>query len=269
VLTDWNGLALQALAEAGRSLHRPDWIELAGRIFGQLISTRDEAGRLPHSVRADRRLYPAFTSDYAAMTNAAVSLYEATSNENYLKTGLELISLLDRWHADDAGLGHYLTASDSADVPIRMRGDVDEAVHSANAQLIEAFARLASATGDYELGLRTEKIAERAIGRIRDQQYGQAGIVNAAAIALNPVKLVLVDEQEGELVAVANRIPDPRRVDILYDPGQAGEVPELTAGVLPTIQERGAWLCMNQTCLPVITAPNELARALSARTDPV
>ena len=44
--------------------------------------------------------------------------------------------------------GHYLTASDSRDVPLRIRGDVDEAIPSATSQIIEAFARTATATGD-------------------------------------------------------------------------------------------------------------------------
>jgi uncharacterized protein YyaL (SSP411 family) len=33
VLTDWNGLAITAIAEAGRSAGRLDWIEAAERAF--------------------------------------------------------------------------------------------------------------------------------------------------------------------------------------------------------------------------------------------
>ena len=35
-----------------------------------------------------------------------------------------LLTQLDAWHADEDGTGYYLTASDSADVPLRIRGDV-------------------------------------------------------------------------------------------------------------------------------------------------
>ncbi|MCO5064198.1 MAG: thioredoxin domain-containing protein [Rhizobiaceae bacterium] len=265
VLTDWNGMAIQALAETGKSLQQPKWIECAAVAFERITMSADEGGRLPHAARADRRLYPAFSSDYAAMINASVSLYEATGTTTYLDHGRSFLKLLDIWHGDDTGLGHYFTASDSADVPIRIRGDVDDATPSANAQVIEAIARLASATGEAALALRAQEISRHAQARIRDQQFGQAGIINASAIARQSIKLVLVDDAKERLVAVANRIPDPRRVDIVHRMGEAGAVPELTEGVYPTTERPGAWLCTNQTCLPVITDENELARALTAR----
>ena len=268
VLTDWNGLALQALAEAGRTLQRPEWIEIAADVFQRIVRSADAQGRLPHSVRGERRLYPAFSTDYAAMINAAISLHEATGEPGYLTQAASFLELLDRWYGDGSGYGYFLTASDSNDVPIRLRGDVDEAIPSANAQIIEAVARLASATSDFKLEQRTQAIADNALARIRDQQFGQAGIVNAVAIARNSIKLVIVDDAEERLVTVANRAPDPRRVDLLHRIGQADPVPELIEGILPPTDRPGAWLCMNQTCLPVITNPEELKHVLKGRFNP-
>ena len=79
VLADWNGLAIAALAEAARSLQPP---RLAGRrARPPIVSSPNQRagdGRLPHSILGDRRLFPAMSSDYAAMANAAIALYEAT-----------------------------------------------------------------------------------------------------------------------------------------------------------------------------------------------
>ncbi|MER8466962.1 thioredoxin domain-containing protein [Mesorhizobium sp. M1396] len=261
-LTDWNGLMIAALAEAGRSLARPDWIHAAAKAFAH-ISAAARDGRLPHSMLGARKLFPALSSDYAAMTNAAISLFEASGDWSYVDQASQFIGQLDRWHADTERTGYYLTASDSADVPIRIRGDVDEAIPSATGQIIEALVRLASATGDLALQERAWEVAEHAAGRAAQQAYGQAGIVNACALAIEPIKLVIVDGLEDpKLVPVASRNPDPRRVDIIVPIGTATNRSLLPGGILPPSDRAGAWLCTGQACLPVITDAGELEKLL-------
>ncbi|MCA0034934.1 thioredoxin domain-containing protein [Mesorhizobium sp. B263B2A] len=264
-LTDWNGLMIAALAEAGRSLARPDWIDAAAKAFAH-ISAASRDDRLPHSMLGARKLFPALSSDYAAMTNAAISLFEASSDWSYIDQAGRFVEQLDLWHADASGTGYYLTASDSTDVPIRIRGDVDEAISSATSQIIEALVRLASVTGDVDLQERAWMIAEHAAGRAEHQAYGQAGIVNACALAIEPLKLVIVDAPEDpKLVPVANRSPDPRRVDIIVPIGTAANRPLLPGGILPPTNRPGAWLCTGQVCLPAVTDLEELERLLRRR----
>ncbi|RUX97676.1 MULTISPECIES: thioredoxin domain-containing protein [unclassified Mesorhizobium] len=261
-LTDWNGQMIAALAEAGRSLSRPDWIDAAAKAFTH-ISSASRDGRLPHSMLGARTLFPALSSDYAAMANAAVSLFEATGDWSYVDQAGKFIGQLDHWHADAEKTGYYLSASDCADVPIRIRGDVDEAIPSATGRIIEALVRLASVTGDLELQERAWQIAEHAAGRAAHQAYGQAGIVNACALAIEPLKLVIVDAlDDPKLVPVANRYPNPCRVDIIVPIGTVANRPLLPGGSLPPTDRAGAWLCTGQVCLPPVTDPEELERLL-------
>src|SRR5262249_40767883 len=44
VLTDWNGLAIAALARAGKVFDRPDWIEAAIQAFDGVVRTQGGAG---------------------------------------------------------------------------------------------------------------------------------------------------------------------------------------------------------------------------------
>ncbi|RVB99714.1 thioredoxin domain-containing protein, partial [Mesorhizobium sp. M7A.F.Ca.AU.001.01.1.1] len=167
-LIDWNGQMIAALAEAGRALARPDWIDAAAKAFAH-ISAASRDGRLPHSMLGARKLFPALSSDYAAMANAAISLFEATGNWSYVDQAGQFVEQLEHWHADAEKTGYYLTASDSTDVPIRIRGDVDEAIPSATGQIIEALVRLASVTGNLELQERAWHVAEHAAGRAAQQ----------------------------------------------------------------------------------------------------
>lgn len=261
-LTDWNGLMITALAEAGRSLDRRDWIDAALKAFDH-IAQASQNGRLPHSMLGAKKLFPALSSDYAAMTNAAIALFEATGDSTYVDRARLFIDQLDRWHRDSDGTGYYLTASDSTDVPIRIRGDVDEAISSATSQIIEALVQLASVTGDVDLQDKSWRVAEHAMGRAGHQSYGQAGIVNACALALEPLKLILVDSPESpSFVPVTNRNPDPRRVDIVVAIGTEANRPSLPGGILPPTDRPGAWFCTGQVCLPVVTDAGELERLL-------
>ncbi|RWM97648.1 MAG: thioredoxin domain-containing protein [Mesorhizobium sp.] len=261
-LTDWNGLMIAALAEAGRSFGRADWVDAAVKAFAHIVEASKD-GRLPHSMLGDKKLFPALSSDYAAMTNAAIALFEATGSSAYMDHARQFIDRLDRWHQDPEKTGYYLTASDSVDVPIRIRGDVDEAIPSATGQIIEALVRLSSLTGDPDLWAKAWTTAEHAMGRAAQQAYGQAGIINACALALEPLKLVIIDKPDSSgLVPVANRSSDPRRVDIVLPIGTEANQPLLPGGVLPPTDKPGAWFCSGQTCLPAVTDAGELEKLL-------
>lgn len=266
VLADWNGLAIAAITEAGRLFGRPDWIEAARAAFRFVIESSDAGGRLPHSILGSKRSFPGLSSDYASMANAAVSLFEATGDQDYRHSAETFLGMLDKWYSAPNSDGYFLTASDCLDVPVRIRGDVDEATPSATSQIIMAMVRVAGITGDAELQQRSWKIAEAAFGRALEQHYGQAGIFNACALLLNPIKLVLVEAAGNPaLVSVANQNPDPRRVDVTVPIGTSQEKIHLPGGVLPDTSKAGAWLCTGLVCLPVIDAPEELEAALRRR----
>ncbi|KQZ15067.1 thioredoxin domain protein [Mesorhizobium sp. Root554] len=265
VLTDWNGLAIAALAECGRSLGRAQWIERAGKAFLSILESSQE-GRLPHSQLDRQALFPALSSDYAAMTSAAVALFEATSDRRFLNHARHFMEMLDRWHSDTDRTGYYLTAYDSADVPLRVRGDVDEAIPSATAQIIEALQKLATATGDIKLQEKAIVVAEHAFGRASRQTYGQVGIVNACAVVIEPMKLILVDDPDNPaFVTVANRHPDPRRVDIVLPLSANGGGATLPDGTHPATDRPAAYLCIGQLCHPPIWDATDLQARLRKR----
>ncbi|KQZ96075.1 thioredoxin domain protein [Mesorhizobium sp. Root157] len=262
ILTDWNGLAITALAECGRRFAKPGWIAAAEAAFDQITRSAFD-GRLPHSALGAKKLFPALSSDYAAMANAAIALFEATGDPAYIEQARSFIIQLDLWYGDGQGNGYYLSASDSQDVPIRIRGDVDEAIPSATSQIIEALVRLATVTGDIALQDKAWTVAEHAAGRAEHQAYGQVGILNACELALEPRKLILVDDpHKPRFVPVANRIPDPRRIDIVVAVGATNDLVNLPSAAAPPTTAPAAYLCTGQFCLPAITDPTQLEAEL-------
>jgi len=262
ILVDWNGLAISAVARAARQFSRHAWLEAAIAAFHFVNESTDQSGRLPHSLNAGRRLFPSLSSDYAAMISAALALYEATGQRPYLDSARIFAELLDRWHGDGNG-GHFLTASDSTDVPMRIRGDVDEAVPSATSQIVSALARLAICTNDDQIVGRAYRAAEAAAGRIFNLQYGQAGILGSTIVLTDASKLITVDQPGDPTFArIADRHPDPRRVDLGFRTDGAATDVELPGGILPDLSRPGAWLCTAQLCRPFISDPADLLKQL-------
>ena len=113
----------------------------------------------------------------------------------------------------------------------------------------------------FDLLDRAWTIARAATGRIRNQAYGQAGIVNACTILESSRKLVIIDDQNRSVFsAIAARRPDPRRVDIPLTLG--AQRVELPGSVYVDTSRQAAWLCLGQSCLPPIADPTELENAL-------
>lgn len=255
-LTDWNALMIRALAEAGRSFRQPEWIEYAVSAYRSIGSSFQD-GRMAHCRMEDVLLYPAVSTDYAAMMNAALSLSEATGDSTFIRDAIALKEALDANNRDASG-NYRLSALDAEDVILHSYGDYDEAIPSATSQILEAFTRLFLATGDMHLYVQNERLVEQAMGRALAQQYGQIGIFNASRFAAEPLSLVIADESaDGELVAMAESIPDPRRLDKFVQ-FEAGKEIELPTGGITHADKPSAWLCKGQVCLAPVETPAAL-----------
>lgn len=263
-LTDWNGLMIRALAEAGRALERPDWVLLAQTAYDQIRASMKD-GRVPHSVLGESRLFPGLSSDYAAMINAAVSLYQATFEEDYIAEATQWLEILNADHR--TGPDEYsFSAARADDVIIRIRGDQDEAISSATSQIIEALTRLAIAGGSTDLLEQAERVAAKAVGRVLHQRYGQAGILNSASLLLEPIKLVLVTPtKDHELVQAAARMVDPRRTDIWVEWQHEQAIELIPGGGAIAIEKPAAYLCRGFSCLPPVASAGELEELLQQR----
>src|ERR671931_642540 len=81
----WNGLALAALAEAGRRLDRADFLEAARELAEFLLGPlSDQDGRLHRSWRAGRARNPGYLEDYADVANGLYELHIATGELRWL-----------------------------------------------------------------------------------------------------------------------------------------------------------------------------------------
>ncbi len=189
VLVDWNGLMIRALARASIVFDRPEWLAAAESAFRFVDrAAREESGRLAHAWRG-RVSAAGQLDDYAAFALAAVSLFEATGERDYLGKAIAVArEAIDLFGDDDGSL--FITAKGAADVPVaRPRHARDNATPSGAGLMAEAFARLYHLTGDAGWRERCEKLI---------RAFSGAG----AALALSPTLLAAADVLERAAVVV-------------------------------------------------------------------
>jgi len=138
VLADWNGLAVRALAEAGRLLEEPRYLDAAVRAGTFLWEVLYAEGLMRHSWRAGTRRGEAFLADQAAVALGFLELHHATGEVVWLERAGRLAEAILRFTDPRGGFFDALEATPAG----RPKNTFDGAVPSGQALAAEALLRL-------------------------------------------------------------------------------------------------------------------------------
>ncbi len=272
ILLGWNGLAVRALAESGRALGRPDWVERAVRAADFLVEALRPEGTLLHTWKDGVAKVPAFLDDHAALGNALLSLHEATLDPRWLGEVRRMCEEIrvDFW-SEDEGI-FYDTPAEGELLLLRPRDAMDNAMPSGTSLAVELFVRAGHlfGNGTYEEIARRALAAEApALGR-----YGPAfgRLLSALDRSLaTPLEVAIVgarsDARTHALLAVA-------LLDFVPNRTVAGRAPDEEVDGVPVLEGRSmrdrrptAYLCRDYACREPVTDPEALAAQIEeART---
>ncbi|MGH2591643.1 MAG: thioredoxin domain-containing protein, partial [Actinomycetota bacterium] len=273
VLAAWNGMAISALAEAGRAFGSREYVDAAvGAAVFVLENLREDDGRLLRSWRDGRRGRPGYADDHALMAEACLTLYETTFELRWFVEARALADELIRLFHDPERGGFFQTGSDAEDLVIRPKELYDNALPSGNSAAADVLQRLAHLTGEPEY----ERAGVSALRLVRD---GMAGAPTGFGHALCALDLYLdrvrevavVGDPEADatraLVAeVTSRRFLPNHVLAVAGPDDARSREEVALLLeRPQIDGRPtAYVCERFTCKLPVTEPEELAAQLEA-----
>ncbi|MCA9283900.1 MAG: thioredoxin domain-containing protein, partial [Phycisphaerales bacterium] len=118
ILAGWNGLMIGGLADGGRALGEPRYVEAAAQAADFVLSAlRADDGGLLRVHRAGASRIPAFLEDYALLAEGLVALHRASGDQRWLDAARELtIEATRRFRNDAARGGYYDTPPDQADL---------------------------------------------------------------------------------------------------------------------------------------------------------
>jgi uncharacterized protein YyaL (SSP411 family) len=211
VLVAWNGLMIDALAQAAGVLDEPRYLQ-AARAAAEFVlkNMRRGDGRLLHTWRGGQAKVDAYLDDYASFINGLVSLYEASFDEHWIDAAVELADQMLAHFADRDNGGFFYTPDDGEQLIARQKDLQDGATPSGSSMAATALVRLGKLTGraDY---------VEGAIGAMRSavglmQKYPAAAgqMLLAVDLHVGPAyEIAILGNQEEQ--ATQRVITDLRR----------------------------------------------------------
>jgi hypothetical protein len=272
-IVSWNALAVMALADAGRRLGEPRWIEAAIAAADAIERACWKDGAMARGVRGGATLGPGFLEDYALWGLAALRLHAATGDPRRLATARALArALLDRFHDPEPGTFRR-SGPEHADVPVHlvdMSDGVSPGGGSAAALLLLELGALA---GDERMhGLGRAALA-RAAARAGAQPMSSGFVLVAIDHATAAVREAVIagdadDPRTASLRAVVDRSDPARILPVLL--GADGPPPSLVAdfpaleGKRAIARRPTAFVCERGRCSAPTSDPVRLAAQIGA-----
>jgi uncharacterized protein len=250
VISSWNGLAIAALAEAGRRLDRPDYVAAAVEAAEAL--TQDEPAR---SYRDGRASGPGFLDDYANLAHGLYELHVATGDLRWLEEAHRLALRAVELFGDDDRGGFYVAPAHGEQLVARKKEFDDHPLPSGNSMLAHVLLRLARIYGDDELerrGVGVLRLVRDSLPRA-PQAFGWS--LCALDLHLSPPReIAVIGPPDAPVARAALAGFEPNTV-VAFGPGE--EVP-LLAGKGLVDGKPAVYVCERFACRAPLTDPAQL-----------
>jgi uncharacterized protein YyaL (SSP411 family) len=264
VLVMWNALALRALSEAARYLHRADYLEAARKNAHFLLTAMVVDGQLMRAWRSGKARNPAYLEDYAGLVLALLALYQTDPDAQWYSAAEGLAEQMQTYFRDPQG-GFFDTRGDQPALITRPKDIQDNATPCGNSLAANALLRMAAYSEQPEGQAQAEAMLAKLQDLMVRHPTGFGMWLQAMDFAAGPVQQVAIigapqAPETQALFDVLWQAYRPRMVVAAASPG--ADTPEL-------LIERGllqarptAYVCQNFTCKLPVNTPEDLRQQL-------
>lgn len=258
ILTDWNGLALRAFADAAAYLGRDDYRKVAEANAAFLFSKLWDGQRLLHSFKDGRARFNACLDDYANVADGLLALYQLTFEEQWLRRAETLAEIIVGRFGDAAQGGFYFTATGHEELVARTKDFFDNATPSGNSVAADVLLRLAALLGRKDFRKEAEQVFSAVEGHLGEYASGFGRMLAAVDFAVGPSsEIALVGGVEPFLSSYRKRYL-PRTV-IAAGTGDIALLQER-----PVLNgEPTAYVCENLSCKQPVNDVTEFEKLLT------
>jgi uncharacterized protein len=173
VLVGWNGLAIDALAKAGKAFDEPRYTTAAHAaadfLWNQL---RRDDGRLLHYWREGKAKCDAYLDDYAGLGNALLTLYESGGPPARLDQAVAVADTILAQFADPRHGAFFYTAADHEPLIVRKVDCLDNPTPSSNGLAATLLLRLPAISAGDRYGAAAEAALRACSGWMRQVPTG-------------------------------------------------------------------------------------------------
>jgi uncharacterized protein YyaL (SSP411 family) len=257
ILTDWNGLALRAFADAAAFLGREDYRKVAESNAAFIFEKLWDGRHLLHSFKDGRARFNAYLDDYANVADGLLALYQLTFDEQWLRRSETLAQIILDQFADEQQGGFYFTARDHEELIARTKDFFDNATPSGNSVAADVLLRLAALLGRADFRKHAEQTYSAVENHLAEYASGFGRMLAAVDFAIGPSAEVALVGGTGEFLSAYRKHYLPRTVI-------AAGVSEiaLMQGRTAVDGKPTAYVCENLACKQPVTDVGEFERLL-------
>jgi uncharacterized protein YyaL (SSP411 family) len=266
VLAGVNGLAIAGLAEAGRVLGEPAFVDGARRTAEFVLArmTEPSRGRLLRTYKDGAARLPGTLDDHAHVCDGLIALYEATGEARWLEEAHRLTRLAVALFYDAGERAFYMTAADDPGLIQRPVSTFDSAVPSGMSVCLENLIRLGDICNEKKWGEIAEAVLEAHYARAIENPFGFSNLLNALDLFLErPSEIVLAGDDVSALLRALAEVYLPNRV-IVRAATAPKLISELVTGKSALNGVSAAYICRDFSCERPETDTAALIRRLSA-----
>jgi len=257
ILTDWNGLALRAFAEAAAFLGRDDYRKIAEENAAFIFEKLWDGKHLLHSFKDGRARFNAYLDDYANVADGLLALYQLTFNERWLRQAESLAQIIiDRFADEDQG-GFYFTAMDHEELITRTKDFFDNATPSGNSVAADVLLRLSALLGREDFRKHGEQTFSAVENHLAPYASGFGRMLAAVDFAVGPSMEIALVGETADLLTAYRRKYLPRTVIAAGDSDIALLRDRKSVSGKPT-----AYVCENLACKQPVTDVSEFEKLL-------
>ncbi|CAN5154718.1 thioredoxin domain-containing protein [soil metagenome] len=272
ILTAWNGLMLNSMAQAAGVLGEPRYEHAAQRVASFLIERmRGTDGRLLRTYKSGSSpKLNAYLEDYAFVINALVSVYELDFDLKWLQSATELAEVMIEEFWDEAAGGFYFTGKSHESLITRNKDLHDSSTPSGNSVAVMGLLRLAKLTGRAEFHDKAVATMRLFAGLMTRSPNVAAQMLICLDFELGPVQefAVLGQRSAPEVLEALQTIRKrflPRKIV-----AWAADESTASASMLPVLEGKKplgpvtTYICKNFACQEPVIDVAGLAAALDA-----
>ncbi len=267
VLTDWNGIVIKCLADAGAQFDRFDWLDVAIDTYQHISSLAANHGPLLAHCSINNEPYGvAILDDYANMSQAALSLYELTGDDRFVTDAINWVNELESAYCYSKS-GGYLLSKESAS-RFGYSTARETATPSGNGTMVGVLSRLFSIVGDEIYRSRAESILSTFAEEISGNYLVMATLINNSELLENIFHVSIIgpdnSSQRSSLIHAARQTAPPNLMVIPTTPEISAQLSSTHPAHAKTMvnSECGAYICVGNTCFPPVSDPDELTNRI-------
>jgi uncharacterized protein len=200
------------------------------------------------------------------MIRAALALFEATGEAEYLQQALEWQATLDRHYADARTGGYYLTANDAEGLVLRPSSIADDAISNPNALVAQNLVRLALYSGQDAWRRQADKLFDGLLPLANENLFMHLGLLNALDFRLRAAEIVVVGlgAPAEALTAVALEQPFLDRAVLRAHSAAALPPGHPVQAKIAAVTAAAAFICVGETCSLPVTRGEQIVETLEA-----